>query len=259
MMKKRIMLFLLCFASLSVMGQGTITRNSTRKTEAKKQTTEQPAKQNSGNKPVSNNQRQNSKPVSQPTGYVNGHGYVDLGLSVKWATCNVGASSPEEFGDYFAWGETETKASFLDYKWSAGSSNKFTKYVLDEEYGKVDYIKELLADDDVAYVKWGGDWRMPTCEEFHELVDNAKWVVEERNGILGYLVVSNINKNSVFLPFGGVCSYSVPQNVGKEGNYWSKSVTNYYGACYLSLRFDKVQTMGWFRSYGLLVRPITTK
>lgn len=80
------------------MGQGTITCNSTRKTEPKKQKTEQPAKQNSGTKQTSNNQKQKSKPISQPTGYVNGHEWVDLGLSVKWATCNVGASSPSNSG-----------------------------------------------------------------------------------------------------------------------------------------------------------------
>ncbi len=103
----------------------------------------------------------------------NGHDYVDLGLpsGTFWATCNVGAMNPEDYGDYFAWGETEPK-SYYDwstYKYCNGSSSTITKYCSDSEYGTVDNKYTLEAIDDAATVNWGGDWRIPTIEEQAEL------------------------------------------------------------------------------------------
>ena len=99
----------------------------------------------------------------------NGHEYVDLGLpsGLKWATCNVGASSPEVYGGYYAWGETEEKSSYSwsTYKWCNGSYDTMTKYCTSSSYGTVDNKTTLDPQDDVAHVKWGGRWRMPTLEE----------------------------------------------------------------------------------------------
>ena len=105
------------------------------------------------------------------------HECIDLGLSVKWATCNVGAIKPEEYGDYYAWGETETKDVYdwSSYKWCNGSSDTLTKYNPFKVQGIVDSITTLDPNDDVAHVKWGGSWRMPTASEFRELMDNCKW------------------------------------------------------------------------------------
>ena len=103
------------------------------------------------------------------------HEYVDLGLSVKWATCNMGASSPEEYGDHYAWGETETESTYdwNTYKWCKGSKNTLTKYCTDSDYGTVDNKTVLDPEDDVAQVKWGGNWRMPTDAEIEELRENC--------------------------------------------------------------------------------------
>ena len=109
----------------------------------------------------------------------NGHEYVDLGLpsGLKWATCNVGASSPEDYGDYYAWGETETKSTYnwSTYKWCNGSSSTLTKYCTDSSRGTVDDKTTLDLEDDVAHVKWGGDWRMPTRQNYSELIYNCIW------------------------------------------------------------------------------------
>ena len=141
--------------------------------------------------------------VSEPV-----YEYVDLGLSVNWATCNVGASSPEEYGDYFAWGETETKSEYTwaTYKYCKGSENTLTKYCDDSNYGNngfEDNIITLLPEDDVAHVKWGGKWRMPTEAEFNELIYSCDWAWTTQNGVMGYKVTSKktgYTGCSIFLP-----------------------------------------------------------
>ena len=127
----------------------------------------------------------------------NGHEYVDLGLSVKWATCNVGAVSPEDYGDYFAWGETEPKDFYAwsTYKWCNGSYDTLTKYCTDSKYGTVDNKTVLDLEDDAAHVNWGGDWRMPTKAEQDELYNNCTWEWTTQNGVNGYKVTSKINGN----------------------------------------------------------------
>ena len=125
--------------------------------------------------------------------------YVDLGLSVKWATFNVGASKPEDYGDYFAWGETETKDkySWATYKWCDGTSTNMTKYNTEDR-------KTILEPaDDVAQVHWGGKWRMPTKEEIEELIDNCTWSESIQNGVKGYVVTSKHTGNSIFFPYSG--------------------------------------------------------
>ena len=152
---------------------------------------------------------------------------VDLGLSVMWATCNVGAYKPEKYGDYFAWGETEYKMdNSSSYKYEEGSH--LTKYCYNSDYGTVDSIYTLEAEDDVATVKWGGDWRMPTQSEFQELKKNCTIIWTTKNGVYGCLITSNIpgySDSSIFLPAAG-WRYDIYYTHGGECNYWSSSLSD---------------------------------
>ena len=190
----------------------------------------------------------------------NGHEYVDLGLSVKWATCNVGASKPEEYGDYFAWGETEPKEVYdwSTYKWCNGSSTSLTKYCTNSSYGTVDNKTVLESADDAAAVNWGGSWRMPTNAELTELREQCTWTWTTQNGVNGYKVTSKSNGNSIFLPAADCHDDSPLNNAGSLGSYWSSSLATSYprGACYLGFNSSNV---GWYshnRYNGLPVRPV---
>ena len=190
----------------------------------------------------------------------NGYEYIDLGLSVKWATCNVGATKPEDYGDYFAWGETQPKDYYdwSTYKWCRGSENTHTKYCTNSYYGTVDNKTVLDLSDDAARANWGGSWRMPTTEEQQELINNCSWIWTNQNGVTGYKVVS-YNGNSIFLPAAGYCNDSSLFNVGSYGYYWSSSLNtaNPYGACYSLLKSSNVNYFGSFRRcYGVSVRPV---
>ena len=123
------------------------------------------------------------------------HDYVDLGLpsGTLWATCNVGASAPEEYGDYFAWGEITPKNIYdwSTYKWCNGSENSITKYCTNSEYGYNgfrDGKKQLDLEDDAAYVYWGSHWRIPTEDQLDELIDECTWTWTTQNGINGRMV-----------------------------------------------------------------------
>ena len=145
--------------------------------------------------------------------------YVDLGLSVKWATFNVGASSPEDYGDYFAWGETEPKEtySWATYKWCDGTASNITKY------NTADGKTILEPADDAAQVHWGGKWRMPTKAECQELIDSCTWEWTTSNNINGYRVTGP-NGHSIFLPAGGVRINDVSYAIDEFGYYWSSSL-----------------------------------
>lgn len=129
------------------------------------------------------------------TGTINGHEWIDLGLSVKWATCNVGASKPEDYGDYYAWGETTTKSDYDwdTYKWCKGTYDTMTKYCTDSYYGTVDNRTTLTSSDDVATVKWGSKWRMPTKEEMKELDEDCTWTWTTQNGAGRKILLSLIH------------------------------------------------------------------
>lgn len=190
----------------------------------------------------------------------NGHDYVDLGLpsGVKWATMNVGATTPEGYGDYFAWGEVEpkTKYDWSTYKWCKGSENTITKYCTNSYYGTVDNKTVLDQDDDVAHVKWGGNWRIPTKKELDELYTYCSKEWTSKNGHNGY-TVTGPNGNSIFLPAAGD-SYD-SENVGSYGYYWSNmlegvfSYESYY--LVLSSSYSGVYSTGK-RMYGSSVRPV---
>ena len=145
--------------------------------------------------------------------------YVDLGLSVKWATFNVGATSPEDYGDYFAWGETEPKETYIwaTYKWCNGTENNITKY------NTTDGKTILEPEDDAAHIHWGDKWRMPSCEESIELKDKCDWEWTTSNNINGYRV-KGPNGNSIFLPAGGVRINNASYAIGEFGYYWSSSL-----------------------------------
>ena len=192
----------------------------------------------------------------------NGYDYVDLGLpsGIKWAAYNVGATKPEEYGGYYAWGETEEKEnySWSTYKWCNGSEDTLTKYCTSSGYGTVDNKTVLDPEDDVAHVKWGGDWRMPTKAEQDELRNNCTWAWATQNGVNGYKVTGP-NGNSIFLPAAG---YRDGTGVNDRGNYgycWSGSLYGYesYGA--YDLGFDDGINVwsNFYRYFGQSVRPVS--
>ena len=200
----------------------------------------------------------------KPVDPTNGHEYVDLGLpsGTKWATYNVGADSPEDYGDYFAWAETEPKSYYewSTYKWCNGSYDTMTKYCTSSSDGTVDNTTTLDLSDDAAYVNWGSSWRMPTEAEQNELRNTSytTWILTTQNGVKGYKVTSKINGNSIFLPAAGYRSYSDLLDTGSSGRYWSCSLStsNSYYANYLY--FDSYNVDGDYgsRGYGRSVRPV---
>ena len=187
---------------------------------------------------------------------------VDLGLSVKWASCNVGATQPWEYGGYYAWGETEEKSEYdwNTYKYCNGSSS-MTKYCIHSSSGTVDNKRTLEPGDDVATVKWGGNWRMPTLSEQQELLNNCTWKWTTLNGVNGYRVTGP-NGNSIFLPAAG-SRYGVKVgDQGSLGDYLSSSLGSNYSDFYSDfayrLIFDsgRYNCYGYYRSYGYTVRPV---
>lgn len=201
-------------------------------------------------------------------GLENGYEYVDLGLSVKWATCNVGATKSEDYGDYFAWGETQPKSTYdwNTYKWCNISSNMvaLTKYCTNSDDGTYDGKSTLELADDAARANWGGSWRMPTKEEQDELRDNCTWEWTTQNGVKGYKVTSKkkgYTKNSIFLPAAGYRNDSSLDDVGSDGRYWSSSLCTYgsygpYGAYHLGFYSSGVHRGYDVRYYGQSVRPV---
>ena len=189
------------------------------------------------------------------------HEYVDLGLpsGTLWATCNVGATSPEDMGDYFAWGETAPKEIYdmENYKWYNSANDKLTKYCTDDKYGTVDYETELLPEDDAAYVNWGPVWRMPTLEQQQELIERCTWQWVERNGVYGRLVTGP-NGNTLFLPAADYRSDNSPSNEGSIGAYWSRTLDSGYpsGLYFRNFDWKSVYLFSHIRSHGFTVRPV---
>ena len=194
------------------------------------------------------------------TGTANGHEWVDLGLSVKWATCNVGASKPKEYGNYYAWGETTPKAyyNWSTYKWCNGSAETQTKYCTNSDYGTVDNKTVLDLEDDAARANWGGAWRMPTDAEWTELRENCTWTWTTKNGVNGYEVKSEANGNSIFLPAAGYRNDDGLDDAGIAGSYWSGSLNTDYpnGAWNVYFYSDNVRRDYYDRYYGKSVRPV---
>lgn len=211
---------------------------------------------------------------------VNGHEFVDLGLpsGLKWATMNVGASKPEEYGDYFAWGDTEpyyteghsqdnpcsswkagkTGYNVESYKWCNGSSKTLTKYCTQSSYGTVDNMTTLELADDAAHANWGDSWRMPKKTEQDELRTKCKWEWSNLNGKNGYKVTGP-NGNYIFLPAAGYRSNGSLNKVGTHGYYGSSLLGSELfpdGSGYLYLTQNSVDWYGSSRYDGRSIRAV---
>ena len=208
---------------------------------------------------------------------------VDLSLpsGLKWASFNLGASAPEEFGDYYAWGETEPYYSSLDplawkdgktgynwasYKWGDGSNNALTKYCFNDSNGTRDNKYILEPADDAAAVNWGGSWRMPTQEEWKELMDNCDFTPTTLNGVEGYLVTPanavTATDNSIFLPIAGYWRTTSPEYVTGYGNYWTSSIfrsdpLNAICVHFTSTYFPHYVSDNHRRFQGKSIRPVS--
>jgi hypothetical protein len=200
-----------------------------------------------------------------------GHAYVDLGLpsGTLWATCNVGANNPWEYGNYYAWGETKTKKTYdwNTYKYAKGDNAKLTKYCKQSDYGNngfEDKLTTLQSSDDAATANWGSGWCMPTKEQWEELL-NCTMVSDYRklNGVYGMLFMG-YNGNQLFLPAAGYQDHSIrwdrePSGAGSYGYYWSRSLNTFQadGAWRLELDSDDCHMYNHFnRNDGCSVRPV---
>jgi len=195
--------------------------------------------------------------------------WVDLGLpsGTLWATFNVGAFLPEEYGDYFAWGETEPKEnySWATYKYCNGTRTTMTKYCQKSEYGYngyTDTLTVLQPEDDAATVNWGSGWQTPSDEQFRELLDSRYTNVspKELNGVKGLEISGKTSHMSIFLPFAGQNAVSF---IGQYGYYWTSTLDSSYVTG--SIMFTCAENLDWsafsvyYRYFGLSVRPVVRK
>ncbi len=189
--------------------------------------------------------------ISEPTDYIDGYGYVDLGLTAKWATCNVGAKSPTDCGDYFVWGETEPKSEYTE-------ENSITiGKTMDGIAGNSTY--------DAATANWGCTWRMPTNNEIKELINQCEWEWTTYEGTKGYKVTGP-NGNSIFLPAAGGGYVTSPFHAGEVGSYLSATPREDFTDCAFGLNFnsdaffvlDISTSSSWVSRYsGHSVRPVS--
>ncbi len=208
---------------------------------------------------------------------------VDLGLSVKWASWNIGATKPEDYGDYFAWGEIEPyyedgfaqenpqqhwrsgKTEGYDwksYRWCDGTGQVITKYCSLAQWGQVSNKRVLDPGDDVATVKWGDEWFTPTIEDYYELINNCDNVETVVNGVKGRRYTSRITGNSIFLPAAGYRYYTSLVDAGEIGYYGQSCVDTDCPIYACGLFFDKngnfsMSYLYRFRFLGRTVRPVT--
>ena len=183
----------------------------------------------------------------------NGHEYVDLGLSVKWAICNVGANKPEDYGNYYAWGETSTRS---DYTGSNCQTFGLSISQLQSQ-GYIDSEGNLTSQYDAARANWGGSWRMPTDAEMQELMDKCTWTWTTQNGVNG-CKVTGPNGNSIFLPAAGFRLGSSLRDAGSYGGYWGSTPDEGGSSSAYSLYFgsDDHFMIHFNRYNGLSVRPV---
>lgn len=191
---------------------------------------------------------------------------VDLGLpsGTLWATCNIGANSPEEFGDHFAWAETEPKENYSweTYKYCEETYNSLTKYCTDAQYGTVDELTSLQAGDDAAKMNCGSKWATPTRAQFNELLlsDNTTISFVTQNDVSGVLITSNINGNSIFLPIAPYISDS--SSISGESHYLTSNINQTIPFRSQILKIISspssisVDPTGVLRKNGMSVRPV---
>lgn len=208
-----------------------------------------------------------NKDENNGIGTYNGHEYVDMGLpsGILWATCNLGAEEPHEYGLHFAWGEVTTKTNYEwgNYTLCNGAYNKLTKYCNVASYGDNGFVDDLIiveADDDVVVKQWGEGWRMPTYTDMLEFQSytNSEWT--EQNGVKGRLFTSRVNGNTLFMPASGTYKGTDLKDKGTKGYYWAgeiNSINSPHRAC--SLEFDESEYFTSncnYRCYGQTIRPI---
>ena len=192
---------------------------------------------------------------------VTSHEYVDLGLpsGTLWATMNIGATAPEEYGDYFAWGEVTPKESYTwtTYKWCNGNWDSMTKYGVKSSFGVVDNKTELDPEDDAATMNWGSEWCMPTRAQQDELRNNCTSEWTTINGVNGCLLTSNINSATLFLPAAGYQWGTTIFKEGTDGMCWSRDL-NPNGSGSFSMYFSSgtMGTSNYSRGYGQSVRAV---
>ena len=221
--------------------------------------------------------------VEDNPGFINGHAYVDLGNGKKWATCNVGASKPEEYGNYFAWGEIAPKTdySWATYKWMQECQSEWkyiTKYTFADGLtegiwydgdtfvgdNKTSLVDDAFADDAARQI-WKGSWRIPTDAEWTWLRENCDWAWTadyEGTGIAGQIVTSKVEgykDNSIFLPAAGFRYGTSLYSAGSVGNYWSSSLREDLSVDARFVYFDSedVGRKDCYRYYGVSVRPVS--
>lgn len=201
---------------------------------------------------------------NKKTGFTNGHKWVDLGLSVNWSACNMGALSPCDSGHYLAWGETSVKK---DYTWKnylfriSGESSEnllFSKYNILGKFGTIDNKIRLDNVDDAAFVNWGKHWRIPTDEEWTELRTKCKWLWTVQGGKYGYKVIGP-NDNSIFIPAAGFRKGFKLEDTGVGGYYWSSNLCTRDANCAWSVLLDseQISRMAFDRYFGQSVRLVT--
>ena len=185
--------------------------------------------------------------------------YVDMGLSVRWGTCNVGAATPEEYGYYFAWGEVETKDYYQlnNYRWAASVSGMILKYCTNSFLGNVDNKTQLEPEDDAARVICEDMWRIPTENEFNELINNCSITWTSSNGVYGLEFVSKKNGNSIFIPAAGYY-YDVEKDASSFGYYWTSSldINDSTRAKQFAFNEDGHILSGSTRYFGQTIRPV---
>ena len=208
------------------------------------------------------NEAMAKKPQKEGT-FIGKYEYVDLGLSVKWATCNIGAKKPGQYGDYFAWGETSKKGYYyttnykhcFSYDWNTPEDRSEAKYI---KYTKKDGLMILEEQDDAATVKWGKPWRMPTRKESEELIENCECEVAKENGKNGLRLTSKINGNSIFFPFCGQKFSTSSELYGKEGYYWTSNILpNYIQGALVFVAVGSILAGHALPRYaGAMIRPV---
>lgn len=247
-MKKIILLFAFMLVANISDSQSVIQRNKTKDRVEKSNSTQS----RTNPAPRMSNATKISKPAS---GYENGHEWVDLGLSVKWATCNVGANNPSDYGGYYAWGETTTKASYTYDNCFDCLDSEGKNWGIYKNGGKTRITP--TSGHDTARENWGGTWRMPTGTEFDELCRKCRWSWTSSNGHKG-CIVTGPNGNSIFLPATGYRYSTNLANVDEIGDYWSSTLSSSGVARNMAFNGDGQGTYEWFSRYaGLSVRPVT--
>ena len=204
----------------------------------------------------------------------NARSYIDLGLSVKWATCNLGATAPEEAGNYYAWGETAPKETYnyITYKWGNGitftdyaNPSFYTKYNTIKSYGNegmVDDLETLEKVDDAAYTAYHGYWRLPTADEMQELIEKCKWTWTTLNGVQGFRVESKDNHQYIFLPAAGTMADDNLSAAGNYGLYFTSTLNaedpHYaYELSFYNAAWGMAYGIGnGMRQYGRSIRPV---